>query len=253
MKLMVYLRSVPDAIEELPVSGGQLERDDVALKLNEFDDHALEQAVLMKEEHDCEVVAVALASAGDKLLMTALARGADKAVQIQPELPEDTTSRRIVPIVAEAAEHLGADVILTGVQTPEDMTGQLVPYLAASTGRAQANGVINASVDQGELVVEQELGGGRSAVLQLALPAVIGIQTAEQPPRYISGSRLRQIMQTSEIETFTANAELAVDSTRITEIFEPESSGSVEMLSEEPDEAAEQILSILREKSLVDS
>ena len=42
--------------------------------------------------------------------------------------------------------------------------------------------------------MQQEYSGGHSATLRVGLPAVIGVQTASQPPRYVSGSKLRQAM-----------------------------------------------------------
>jgi len=53
MNITVLLKQVPDLVEELEVdeSGTGLDRSWLKFILNEFDDHALEQALLLKEQH----------------------------------------------------------------------------------------------------------------------------------------------------------------------------------------------------------
>ena len=82
MKIAVMLKQVPDLVEDLEVdaSGISLDTDDIKFKLNEFDDHALEEAILLKESGAAdEVVVIAVDGDGvDKMLFTAIAKGADK-------------------------------------------------------------------------------------------------------------------------------------------------------------------------------
>ena len=51
MKIVVLIKLVPDLVEELDIdeSGVALNRDWLRLIINEFDDHAVEQAILLKE------------------------------------------------------------------------------------------------------------------------------------------------------------------------------------------------------------
>ena len=51
----------------------------------------------------------------------------------------------------------------------------------------------------------QEYAGGRLAVLGLQLPAVVGVQSASQPPRYVSMTRLRQAMTEASAETLSVS------------------------------------------------
>ena len=48
--IAVILKQVPDLVEEVEVdpNGTDIDRDGIKWKLNEFDDHALEQAVLLR-------------------------------------------------------------------------------------------------------------------------------------------------------------------------------------------------------------
>ena len=76
---------VPDTVEELNVAadGKSLDTEFLRFKLSDPDDHALEQALMLKEKHGGKVTVVALdAPEVDDVLFTALAKGADRAVKI---------------------------------------------------------------------------------------------------------------------------------------------------------------------------
>src|SRR5579859_3735008 len=136
MHIAVVLKQVPDLVEELEIdSGGKdIDRSFVKMKLNEFDDHALEQAVLLKESGGAKVTAVALAAHGiDQVLYAAKARGVDAAIKVDAG-EEMLDSRRAASALAEAIKELGPDLVLTGVQAADDLFGQTAPYLAAALG-----------------------------------------------------------------------------------------------------------------------
>ena len=96
---------------------------------------------------------------------------------------------------------LAPDLVLAGVQTPYDVFGQTAPYLAANLGWPQANVVVGVTLADGTARVVQEYAGGRLAVLALQLPAVVGVQSASSPPRYVAMARLRQAMTEATTET----------------------------------------------------
>ena len=78
MHIAVVVKQVPDLVEELDIdSGGKdIDRSFVKMKINEFDDRALEQAVLLKESSGAKVTAIALGADGiDQVLYAAKARG----------------------------------------------------------------------------------------------------------------------------------------------------------------------------------
>ena len=63
MKIAVLLKQVPDLAEELEVddSGKALDTEYIKFRLNEYDEHALEEAVCLKEAGQAsEVIAIAL-------------------------------------------------------------------------------------------------------------------------------------------------------------------------------------------------
>ena len=85
MKILVLMRLVPDIVEELDVApdGRSLDTDFLRLIVSERDEHALEEALLLKEDAGATVVVLAPDSdEADDVLYTALAKGADRAVKI---------------------------------------------------------------------------------------------------------------------------------------------------------------------------
>lgn len=254
MHIAVVLRLVPDLTEELPIadSGSDIDREWIGMKLNEFDDHALEEAVLLKEGAAARVTAIALEGEGvDRMLQTAIARGADAAVKVGHGLDRVPDQRTAARLLVGAIEGLGVDLVLTGVQTPEDIFGQLAPYLAAMLGRPCVNAIGGvAPAVEGRIHVQQEYSGGLSATLEVDLPAVLGIQTASQQPRYVSGSRLRQAMGAT-IETVAASAAGRPSPAVVTAMREPDRGNGAVMLDGDADAVAGKIVAVLRERGLI--
>ena len=121
MKIAVLLKQVPDLAEELEVddSGKALDTEYIKFRLNEYDEHALEEAVSLKEAGQAsEVAAIALyGEEVDKALFTAMAKGADKAIKIIGAEAEG--SRAVASLFAEAVG-TEYDLIMTGVQSVDD-------------------------------------------------------------------------------------------------------------------------------------
>ncbi len=85
MKILVLMKMVPDIVEELEVAGDGTSLDQEYLRfiVNERDDYALEQALLLKDRLEANVTVVAPeAPEVDDVLYTALAKGADRVVKV---------------------------------------------------------------------------------------------------------------------------------------------------------------------------
>ena len=104
MKILVPIKQVPDPVEELEFTpeGTGLDTTFMSLIINEADDHALEQALLLKEKHEAEVTVVALEMGeAEDVLYTALAKGADHAILIQGDFEEGATSHTVAALLAD--------------------------------------------------------------------------------------------------------------------------------------------------------
>ena len=253
MHIAVVVKQVADLVEELEIdsSGKDIDRSFVKMKLNEFDDHALEQAVLLKESNGAKVTAVALASDGiDQVLYAAKARGADAALKV--EAGDDVLdSRRAASAMAEAIKKLAPDLVLTGVQAADDLFGQTGPYLAHALGWPHVSVVNGVEIAADKIHVHQEYAGGRTATLELDLPAVIGIQAAPKPPRYVPVTKLRQAMASGALDSEAGSAAVATGGVAIVEFAKPEAGKGAEILSGSAAEVADRIAALLTERGLV--
>lgn len=253
MHIAVVLRIVPDVTEELEIAGNgtQIDREWIGLKLNEFDDHALEEAILIKEASGARVTAVALAGDGaERQLQTAIARGADDVILVGHELERAVDSRAAAHLLKPVVGDLGADVVLTGVQTPEDVFGQLAPFLAAALEWPVLNAVNGVSVTGDGLAAVQEYSGGYSAQFAVKAPVVLGIQTASKPPRYVSGSKLRQA-SSAAINSVAATLPEGFEPQAIARLAAPETGSRAEMIDGTAEQVAEKLVDMLAERGLV--
>lgn len=250
MKIGVALRLVPDLGDEIVFDDSHtgLDLDATDLKLNEFDDYALEEAILLAEATGAEVIAMAAAVDGaDRMLRTALARGAHRAVRIEIDpVSTSLSARAFAPACAEAARALGLDLLLTGVQSADDLHGPLTGYLGAELDWPFAGAIAGVRIEQNKAIARQEYSGGRASDLSLALPAVLGIQAPSRPMRYVSGSRMREMMK-APLETLKASA-TAVAVNRVVALDEPRSQSRARMFNGDAKAIARSVLGVLADR-----
>jgi electron transfer flavoprotein beta subunit len=251
MNIAVPLRLMPNPADELEIEPGatDIDRDYVEMVMNEYDDQALEEAVLVKEATGVTVTALGLGGEGiDEVLRTAAARGADRTLRIDAGELDPYDTRAASAAFAAAIREVGADLVLAGVQTPYDVFGQLAPLLSATLQWPYADVVVGVTVQDGSAEVMQEYAGGRLARLRLTLPAVVGVQSSTSPPRYVSMARLRQAMSDTTIETLSVAGPLDAAASRIVSLARPVSAGRATMLDGDAAAIADQIANLLREK-----
>ncbi len=259
MKLVVLLKMVPDVVEELVIGpdGKSLDLEAVRLTLNESDDHALEEALQLKERLGGTVTVLTLDSPEvDEVLYTAVAKGADRAVKVTGfDMPPPTREAAAI-LAAVLKSHEGlmpADLILTGSQAIDDLDGLLAPLVAHELGLPYLGILtqITPSADLQSATVIKEFAGGLRGEFEIPLPAVAGVQSAEKPPRYVPVAKVRAAMKSAQIETVEAPAAAAAPKINIAAMSIPEESGAAEMLSGGPDEVCEKLCAVLAERGLV--
>jgi electron transfer flavoprotein beta subunit len=260
MQIVVLMKMVPDAVEELPIApGGQsLDMDAVRMILSESDDHALEQALLMKERYGGKVTAVALdAPEVDDALFTALAKGADQAVKLTDGDGTLTTSQAAVLFAEMISGEPGrpADLILTGVQAIDDLDGLAAPVIAHELGLPYLSIVTRLAADAAAktATATREYPGGVRAEFEVRLPAVFAIQAAERPPRYVPVAKVRAAMKTQKIECVPLStlAPAAPPLVQVTEMRKVQPAAHAEMLEGSPEEVSARLCGILTESGVL--
>jgi electron transfer flavoprotein beta subunit len=259
MNILVLLKMVPDIVEELVVApeGKTLDADYVRTILNERDDHALEEGLLLKERHGGTLTVVALdAPEIDDVLFTALAKGADRAVKVtgvEMGTSTRTAAHVLADVLSTTAGLMPADIILTGVQALDDLDTQVPPLLSHLLNLPYMGIVSQVVVDSSANVatVSKEYPGGVRAEFELPLPAILGIQSAEKTPRYIMVSKVTAAMKTRTIEQVPAPEVQVTPLVEILRMTKPEAAGHAEMLEGSPDEVAQKVYELLAERSIL--
>ena len=254
MDIVVPMQQTVDLVEELELNdaGTDVEREYLKFVANEWDEQALEEALLLKEAAGGTVTVVGIDETDvDGTLFAALAKGADRAVKLSGDFEDGVSSHARAAILAAWLGDESFDLVLVGVQSPEDLDGQTGVILANLLDVAHVSVAIGVEPHDGGVKVSQEFGGGVVHELALSGRAVVGIQAARQSPRYVSISRVRAAMQEGGLEETEAPDVDAPTGTVVRRLYAPESTSHAEMLEGGADEVAARIMEIVRERGLV--
>lgn len=253
MNIIVPIKMVPDLVEELSIdpSGAALDTAWMRLIINEFDDHAIEQAILLKERVGGQVIVIAPdAPDVDDALFTAAAKGTDRLIKLTGDT-ESLNSHAIARAMAAIIKTEIPDLILTGVQAHNDLDGQIGPLLAESLSIPYIGYVSGVKLENNMATVAKEYPGGLLGEFLVELPAVLGIQASDEPPRYVAFTKVRQAMQTAHIEEQDIGELDVSGSLTISRMFQPEVGERAEMLVGDTSEVATRLIEIMQEHDVL--
>jgi electron transfer flavoprotein beta subunit len=252
MRIVTPVKLVHDLVEELTIeeSGKALDTTWSRLILSEFDDHAIEQAVLLKERDQGEVIVMAPDLEGaEDVLFAAAAKGADRLIKLKAAEGVASNNLDLAHAFAAAINELQPDLVLTGVQAHSDLDGQIGPMLAELLDLPYVGYVAGVELADGKALIRKEYPRGLIAKMEVSMPSVIGIQAAEKPPRYVAFSKVRQATKSVIIEE--QSLELAPrDRLAINRMYEPVSTERAEMLDGDVEHAVSRLLEILNEQGI---
>jgi electron transfer flavoprotein beta subunit len=257
MNLYVCLKMVPDTVEELEIAPDQqsLDAEVLRFRLGDPDEHAVEQALLLKEKYGGRVTAIALeAPEVDEVLFTALAKGADQAVKLAGDFSNirGPAAAQILAAFLTRGGPLPADaLVLIQSQAIDDLEGEIGAYLADALGLPYLGVVTDVLVEPSGLTVTKEFAGGLRGEFGTAMPAVLGIQSASKPPRYVPVAKVRNVMKTAKIETVEMAPPQKPAGVAIQRMYKPEAAGRAQMLEGSPEEVADKLVAVLAERGVV--
>jgi electron transfer flavoprotein beta subunit len=187
MKVLVPIKRVIDYNVKVRVKpdNSNVDLANVKMAINPFCEIAVEEAVRLKEAGTAtEVIAVSI---GDKAcqeqLRTALALGADRAIQIDTDQSLD--SLHIAKLLQKVVEEEQPQLVILGKQSIDSDNNQTGQMLAALTGMAQGTFASEVKVDGDKVNVTREVDGGLQTVA-LNLPAIVTTDLRLNEPRYAS-------------------------------------------------------------------
>jgi electron transfer flavoprotein beta subunit len=253
-EIVVIARLVPDLVEELEIapSGTALDLSWLRLIINEFDNHAIEQAIILKEKVGANVTIISPEAEGvEDMLFTTAAKGADRLIKLTGIDEEKPTNFSLAQALAKLIQEINPDLILNGVQAHDDTSGDLAPQLAELLDMPYVGYISGVSLENGTAKAFKEYPGGLLAEIEITLPAVLGIQASEEPPRYVAISKVRQMMSTATIEEITGEDLTFEGKVTINRMYLPEAAERAEMLEGDEEEIAEKLTSILQDLGLL--
>jgi electron transfer flavoprotein beta subunit len=185
------------------------------------------------------------------VLFAAAAKGADRLIKIVGDVDEIASNHALAQLFSAIIEPMNPDLVLTGVQAHNDLDGSLGPLLAETMEKPYIGYVAGVTQENGQCVTRKEYPGGLIAEMEVQLPAVLGIQAADEPPRYVAISKIRQAMKTVDIETHEITDSDLSGLPSITRMFQPETGERATMIEGDVDTIATELIGIFKEHGVL--
>src|SRR6188508_3895523 len=230
--------------------------------LNQFDTHAIEAAMQIREGGAAEVdeiVAVTMApSEAGRTLNKAVALGADRSVHLTDDSLAGSDVAATGYALAKVLEAESPDLVLLGQQSDDGECYTIGAVVADHLKMPSLTQVIKIDVESGTLVCERQAEYGYDTV-EIQLPAVISVGDAINEPRYPS---LKAIMGAKKKPLQThATGDVGIDAgevgetgskTQVLEINPPPPKEAGEIIEDEDtNETVEKIVAWLDERKLI--
>lgn len=193
MKILVPVKRVIDPYVKIRVlqDGTGVEKQQVKMAMNPFDEIALEEAIRLKEKgvvSEIVVVSIGLDSS-QETLRHGLALGADRALLVLTD--KNPCSLNVAKILKKIVQDELFSFVMMGKQSIDGDNNQTPQMLAGLLDWPQATYASSLQVNGEVVEVTREVDAGLETI-EVRLPAVISVDLRLNIPRYAS---LPNIMQ----------------------------------------------------------
>jgi electron transfer flavoprotein beta subunit len=261
MKILVVLRQVPDSTTTIKIRSDNqdIDRTGVKMVVNPFDEFAIEQGVQLKEQRkDVESVTALIVgpAKATEALRTALAVGCDDGLHLQDEAFDGLDELQTAALIAAAVKGKGYDLFLIGKQEIDLDSGQLGPALAEMLDVPHVGATVKLTVaDDGQSLTAHRRIEGAEEVVELPLPALLTCDKGLCEMRYPSLPNLMKAKK-KPVNTLAAGdvpglaeATGALGGTALHDFQPPPERPPGKLIDGEPDEAARELVRLLREEA----
>jgi electron transfer flavoprotein beta subunit len=255
MKILVCIKQVPDMESKFKLNGEGTwyDNSDLAWRMNEYDEYAVEQAVQLKEQvADSDVTVLSIGPDRVKEMMKkALAMGCDRGVHIVDDDFFKKDPYEIASIIAEFGKGKEFDLIFTGMQSQDRGSGQVGVLVAEMLGLPSITTIVDFAFDAGQITAKRELEGGIKAIIKTTVPALVTCQLGLNTPRYPT---LPNIMKAKkkELLSIPVSELLKVEGKQETaKMYFPEKKGGGLILEGEVGDLTDQLIKMLKDKTAV--
>jgi len=260
MDIVVCVKRVPlteevDIIIDDKKKG--IKQDQLAFVLNDWDNYAVEEAILLKEKYGGTVTAITVGNEDDEeVLRRSLAMGADKAIRVEAGDLSRFDSLSIAKILSATLKDLQYDLVFTGVFADDDNSGAVGIMVAELLNLNHCAMVTAIDIKDGKANTTSELEGGLGEVSLIDLPALLTIQTGINEPRYVSILGIRKAakkeLKVIGLEELGVSEEELTPKTIIEEAYLPPETEGAQILSGDPDKIASDFVEILKKKGVME-
>ncbi len=190
MKIVVTVKLVPDtnADKRIDPATKRLVRTGVDIVLNPFDEYAIEAALQLRDalaDGSTVTIFTMAPESGREVVRKALAMGADDAVILSDPGLAGSDVWATAYAIAHGIKAGGFDLVLTGTQSTDAITGDLPGMLAEYLGIPALTYARELHVADGRLRVKRETETGYQTV-SAPLPALASVTKSANEPRYPS-------------------------------------------------------------------
>jgi electron transfer flavoprotein beta subunit len=188
MNIVVLCKQVPDTYSERRLQGdGALDRDASDAVLDEINERAVEEALVLKEAHGGAVTVVSMGpDRAAEAIRKALSMGADAAVHLTDEALAGSDAVGTARALAGAIGTVGeVDLVIAGNEASDGRSAAVPAMIAELLGLPALTHARKVTVDGSALTVHRETDDG-VVVLSAELPAVVSVGEKINEPRYPS-------------------------------------------------------------------
>lgn len=189
--IVVLIKQVPDTWSERKLKDDDytLDRDAADAVLDEINERAVEEALLIKEKEGGESTVTVLTAGPERAteaIRKALSMGADKAVHVLDEGMHGSDMVQTGWALAKALGTIeGTELVIAGNEATDGVGGAVPAIIAEYLGLPQLTHVRKLSVEGGKVTGERETDDGLFT-LEATLPAVVSVTEKINEPRFPS-------------------------------------------------------------------
>src|SRR5271155_4591164 len=193
MNIVVCVKQVPDTAAErkLKASDATLDRASVDGLINELDEYAIEEGLLIAEaqraaDQDAEVTILTMGpEKAAESIRKALSMGADKAVHLLDDGLAGSDALSTSYALAQVLTETGFDLVICGAESTDARMGVMAAMLAERLDVPQLSLANKVDIDGAVIRVRRVSDDGYHEV-EASLPAVISVVEKTNEPRYPS-------------------------------------------------------------------
>lgn len=189
--IVVLIKQVPDTWSERKLSDGDwtLDREAADAVLDEINERAVEEALLIKEKEGGESTVTVLTAGPERAteaIRKALSMGADKGVHLLDERLHGSDMVQTGWALARALGTIeGTDLVIAGNEATDGTGGAVPAIIAEYLGLPQLTHMRKITVEGGTISGERETDEGVFTV-EATLPAVVSVNEKINEPRFPS-------------------------------------------------------------------